>query len=149
MNQIVIIANTQRTIGLVLAVVVTIGMLVYLLFNFRIGKKKLDLNDLAANRVPYADDDELETRILDKALGWSFVLIAATALVALYWLMEPVRQENAARGWVGRFESRGANSYEEACSGCHGPNGVGGVASFTPSTRMVNLSLRSNGRHRL
>ena len=47
--------------------------------------------------------------------------------------MEPARQENAARGWVGRFESRGANSYEEACSGCHGPNGVGGVASFTLS----------------
>ena len=135
MNPIIIIANTQRTIGLILAVVVTIGMLIYLLFNFRIGKKEVGSEiDLAANRVPYADDDELETRILDKALGWSFVLIAATALVLpLYWLMEPARQENAARGWVGRFESRGSNSYEEACSGCHGPNGVGGVASFTLS----------------
>ncbi|MAT62625.1 MAG: hypothetical protein CL881_02370 [Dehalococcoidia bacterium] len=135
MNPIIIIANTQRTIGLVLAVVVAIGMLIYLLFNFRIGKKEVGSEiDLAANRVPYADDDELETRILDKALGWSFVLIAATALVLpLYWLMEPARQENAARGWVGRFESRGSNSYEEACSGCHGPNGVGGVASFTLS----------------
>jgi mono/diheme cytochrome c family protein len=134
-NPIIIIANTQRTIGLVLAVVVAIGMLIYLLFNFRIGKKEVGSEiDLAANRVPYADDDELETRILDKALGWSFVLIAATALVLpLYWLMEPARQENAARGWVGRFESRGSNSYEEACSGCHGPNGVGGVASFTLS----------------
>ena len=135
MNPIIIFANTQRTIGLVLAVVVAIGMLIYLLFNFRIGKKEVGSEiDLAANRVPYADDDELETRILDKALGWSFVLIAATALVLpLYWLMEPARQENAARGWVGRFESRGSNSYEEACSGCHGPNGVGGVASFTLS----------------
>tara|TARA_B100001996_G_scaffold379653_1_gene365750 strand:+ start:641 stop:1840 length:1200 start_codon:yes stop_codon:yes gene_type:complete len=134
-NPIIIIANTQRTIGLVLAIVVTVGMLIYLLFNFRIGKKEVGSEiDLAANRVPYADDDELETRILDKALGWSFVLIAATALILpLYWLMEPARQENAARGWVGRFESRGANSYEEACSGCHGPNGVGGVASFTLS----------------
>jgi len=134
-NPIIIIANTQRTIGLVLAILVMISMVIYLLFNFRIGKKEVGSEiDLAANRVPYADDDELETRILDKALGWAFVLIAATALVLpLYWLMEPARQENAARGWVERFERRGANSYEEACSGCHGPNGVGGVASFTVS----------------
>ena len=82
MNPIIVLANTQRTIGLVLAVVVMIGMLIYLLFNFRIGKKEVGSEiDLAANRVPYADDDELETRILDKALGWSFILIAATALV--------------------------------------------------------------------
>ena len=40
-------------------------------------------------------------------------------------------QENAAYSWVKRFEGRGARSYEEACSGCHGPNGVGGVAAFT------------------
>ena len=88
MNPIIIIANTQRTIGLILALFVMIGMVVYLLFNFRIGKKEVGSEiDLAANRVPYADDDELETRILDKALGWSFVLIAATALVLpLYWL---------------------------------------------------------------
>ena len=83
MNPIIIIANTQRTIGLILAVVVTIGMLIYLLFNFRIGKKEVGSEiDLAANRVPYADDDELETRILDKALGWSFVSVSYTHLRA-------------------------------------------------------------------
>ena len=58
MNPIIIIANTQRTIGLILALFVMIGMVVYLLFNFRIGKKEVGSEiDLAANRVPYADDD--------------------------------------------------------------------------------------------
>ena len=50
MNPIIIIANTQRTIGLILAVLVAIGMVVYLLFNFRIGKREVGSEiDLAAN----------------------------------------------------------------------------------------------------
>ncbi|GIT45688.1 MAG: hypothetical protein Ct9H300mP12_02730 [Acidimicrobiales bacterium] len=52
-------------------------------------------------------------------------------ILPLYWLMEPARQDNAAYGWVKRFEKRGAKNYEEACVGCHGPGGVGGVASYT------------------
>ncbi|MCP4851883.1 MAG: c-type cytochrome, partial [Actinomycetia bacterium] len=48
-----------------------------------------------------------------------------------YWLMEPARQDNAAYGWVKRFEGRGARTFEEACVSCHGPGGVGGVAQFT------------------
>ena len=129
----ILAASTQRTVGLVLAVVVMVGVVVYLLFNFRMAKREVGSEiELAANRRQYADDAELETRILDKALGWSLVSLAGIALVLpLYWLMEPARQENAAYSWVKRFESRGAKSYEEACSGCHGPNGVGGVAAFT------------------
>jgi len=129
----ILAASTQRTVGLVLAVIVMVGVVIYLLFNFRIAKREVGSEiELAANRRQYADDAELETRILDKALGWSLVSLAGIALVLpLYWLMEPARQENAAYSWVKRFESRGAKSYEEACSGCHGPNGVGGVAAFT------------------
>ncbi|MEE2768131.1 MAG: c-type cytochrome [Actinomycetota bacterium] len=133
MSPMILAASTQRTVGLVLAVIVMVGVVVYLLFNFRIAKREVGSEiELAANRRRYADDNELETRILDKALGWSLVTLAGIALILpLYWLMEPARQENAAYGWVKRFEGRGARSYEEACSGCHGPNGVGGVAAFT------------------
>ncbi|SVB14401.1 uncharacterized protein METZ01_LOCUS167255, partial [marine metagenome] len=104
----ILAASTQRTVGLVLAVIVMVGVVIYLLFNFRMAKREVGSEiELAANRRQYADDAELETRILDKALGWSLVSLAGIALVLpLYWLMEPARQENAAYSWVKRFESR-------------------------------------------
>ena len=126
-------ASTQRTIGLVLAVFVMVGLVVYVLFSFRIGKRELGSEiELAANRTPHVDDFELETRVLDRSLAWSLVTLAAISLVLpMYWLMEPARQENAAIDWVGRFEVKGARTFEEGCASCHGPGGVGGVAAFT------------------
>ncbi|MEE3102425.1 MAG: cytochrome c [Actinomycetota bacterium] len=128
-----LLASTQRTVGWVLASIVLVGMGTYLLFNFRIGKREVGSEiELAPNRVRHADDDLLETRLLDRNLAWSLVTLTVVALVLpLYWLMEPARQDNAAYGWVKRFERRGANSFEEACVSCHGPGGVGGVASYT------------------
>ena len=128
-----LLASTQRTVGWVLASIVLVGMGIYLLFNFRIGKREVGSEiELAPNRISHADDDLLETRLLDRNLAWSLVTLTVVSLVLpLYWLMEPARQDNAAYGWVKRFEKRGANSFEEACVSCHGPGGVGGVASFT------------------
>ena len=133
MPPMILAASTQRTIGWILAIVVMVGFVVYLLFSFRIGKRELGSElELAHNRKPYFEDDDLETQRLDRALGWSLVTLAALSIVLpLYWLMEPARQENAEVGWVNRFEKRGANSFEEACSSCHGPGGVGGVAAYT------------------
>ncbi len=129
----ILAASTQRTIGLVLAVLVMVGLVVYVLFSFRIGKRELGSEiELAANRTPHVDDFELETRVLDRSLAWSLVTLAAISLVLpMYWLMEPARQENAAIDWVGRFEVKGARTFEEGCASCHGPGGVGGVAAFT------------------
>ncbi len=126
-------ASTQRTIGWVLASVVLVGMGVYFLFSFRIGKREVGSEiDLAPNRVRHVDDDELETRFLDRNLAWSLVLLTVVSLILpLYWLMEPARQDNAAYDWVKRFEKRGARNFEEACVSCHGPGGVGGVSQFT------------------
>jgi len=128
-----LLASTQRTVGWVLASIVLVGMGIYLLFNFRIGKREVGSEiELAPNRIRHADDDQLETRLLDRNLAWSLVTLTVVSLVLpLYWLMEPARQDNAAYGWVKRFERRGANSFEEACVSCHGPGGVGGVASYT------------------
>lgn len=129
----ILAASTQRTIGWVLAIVVVVGFLVHLLFSFRIGKRELGSEvELAANRKPYLDDDELETFRLDRALVWSLVTLTAVSMILpVYWLMEPARQENAIVDWVHRFEKRGARTFEDACSSCHGPGGVGGVAAFT------------------
>ena len=128
-----LLASTQRTVGWVLVSIVLVGMGIYLLFNFRIGKREVGSEiELAPNRIRHADDDLLETRLLDRNLAWSLVTLTVVSLVLpLYWLMEPARQDNAAYGWVKRFERRGANSFEEACVSCHGPGGVGGVASYT------------------
>ena len=128
-----LLASTQRTVGWVLASIVLVGMGIYLLFSFRIGKREVGSEiELAPNRIRHADDDLLETRLLDRNLAWSLVTLTVVSLVLpLYWLMEPARQDNAAYGWVKRFERRGANSFEEACVSCHGPGGVGGVASYT------------------
>ena len=128
-----ILASTQRTVGWVIASIVLVGMGTYILFSFRIGKREVGSEiELAPNRITHADDDELETRFLDRNLAWSLVTLTVISLtLPIYWLMEPARQDNAAYDWVKRFEKRGANNFEEACVGCHGPGGVGGVASYT------------------
>ena len=56
-----ILANTQRTIGWVIASIVLVGMGTYILFSFRIGKREVGSEiELAPNRIAHADDDELE-----------------------------------------------------------------------------------------
>ena len=58
-----LLASTQRTVGWVLASIVLVGMGIYLLFNFRIGKSEVGSEiELAPNRIRHADDDLLETR---------------------------------------------------------------------------------------
>ena len=91
---IILAASTQRTIGLVIAVVVAVGFSVYVLFNLRQGRKEIFAEvELAPNRKPYYDDDTLETKRLDIALagGVATLIIIALAL-PLYWLGEPGRQ---------------------------------------------------------
>ena len=67
---IILAASTQRTIGLVIAVVVAVGFSVYVLFNLRQGRKEIGAEvELAPNRKPYYDDDTLETKRLDIALA--------------------------------------------------------------------------------
>ena len=66
----ILAASMQQTVGMVLAVIVMVGFVVYLLFSFRIGKREIGSEiDLPANRRTHADDDELETRLLDRSLG--------------------------------------------------------------------------------
>ena len=65
-----LLASTQRTVGWVLASIVLVGMGIYLLFNFRIGKREVGSEiELAPNRIRHADDDQLETRLLDRNLA--------------------------------------------------------------------------------
>ena len=131
----VVLASTQSAIGWVIFAVLTIGFFTYLFINLRRAKPEVGSElELAANRMPYLPDEELEGRKLDRTLGFGLVLLVVIGLaLPLYWLYEPARQSGAAEGQHQKFVKRGAELYETGaqCVNCHGPEGVGGVASYT------------------
>lgn len=126
--------STQRTIGLVIALVVATGFVIYVLVNvFSTGKREIGSEiELAPNRKPYFDDEELETKKLDLSLAAGVGTLAIIALaLPLYWLGEPGRQEGYAEFTDRVSADRGGEAYEELCAQCHGAEGVGGAAAYT------------------
>lgn len=128
-------ASTVEAIGTVIALLAVVAVLVYAAFNVRAGRKEVGSEiELAANLKPYLDDDELETKKLDRALtaGLAGLVLVGVGLPA-YWLGEPGRHEGAEEMYLDTFEHRGEELYNEGaqCNQCHGPEGVGGVASHT------------------
>jgi mono/diheme cytochrome c family protein len=131
-----ILANTARSVGLVIAAVVFFGFAIYLWAVYRNARPEAGSEiELAANRKPYYDDGDLETKKLDRTLAMGLGLLAIVAVaLPVYWLAEPGRQEGWVQTWDDTFVARGAESYEARCSSCHGPEAVGGVAAH-PLTR--------------
>ena len=130
-----VLANIQTNVGYVIAALVVVGFLVYLFVNIRKAKPELGSEiELAPNRKRYADDEELETRVLDRALRWALLLLVVVGVaLPLYWLNEPGRQSGADENYNAIFVGRGEELYNEGanCAACHGPEGVGGVAPYT------------------
>lgn len=128
-------ASTVQAIGTVIGLLAVVAVIVYAAFNVRAGRKEVGSEiELAANLKPYLGDDELETKKLDRALtaGLAGLVLVGVGLPA-YWLGEPGRHEGAEEMFLSTFESRGEEIYTEGaqCNACHGPEGVGGVASQT------------------
>jgi mono/diheme cytochrome c family protein len=131
--------STYKAIGLVVAVLLTIGFIAYLVIDVFRSKREVGAEiELAPNRKPYHDDEELEGRVLDRALTWGLILLGIIGLgLPLYWLNEPGRQAGAIDDFNRKFTDRGSELFattEEGglnCAGCHGPEGVGGVANYT------------------
>ena len=125
-------ASTYSRIGWVIAVVLIVGFLIGAFLVMRRSRSELGSEvELAANRKPYYDDDELETTRLDRVLFLGLLLLGITAVsLPLYWLYEPGRQSGAIEQWEETFVERGLEIYTEGanCQACHGPDGVGGVA---------------------
>jgi mono/diheme cytochrome c family protein len=127
-----ILASTQQTIGIVLGVAIALGWLLYLVANVRRARPELGSEiELAANRKPYLDDEQLEGPRLEKALGWGLVCLTIIGVgLPLYWLAEPGRMAGAISDFDDTFAHRGEGLYattEEGgfnCAGCHG--GVSG-----------------------
>lgn len=128
-----ILANTYRSVGYVLAVLIAIGFVVYVFLNYRKARPETGAEiELASNRKPYYEDDELETKKLDATLGIGLATLAVIAVaLPMYWLAEPGRQEGAQEQFEHTFVHRGEELYNEFCSSCHAAGAVGGVAAYT------------------
>jgi mono/diheme cytochrome c family protein len=128
-----------RNIAIIIAVVLSIAWLVYLIGNLRRAKAEVGSEiELAPNRRTYYDDEQLEGPRLNKVLLWGLALVAVNAVaIPLYWLNEPSRQAGAIESFdqtfIGWGEELFATTAEGGfnCAGCHGAEGVGGVASYT------------------
>ncbi len=135
MNGALLLADTQKTIGYVIAVVLTLGFFIAVAVNMRKGRKEVGAEiELAANRKPYYDDEELETKRLDRTLAFGLMSLAVIGVaLPLYWLAEPGRMDDRVEGYNETFIGRGEELYNVGaqCAACHGPSGVGGASQFT------------------
>ncbi len=136
----VILASTTTTIAVLGLIVITLGWIVYGIFNVASGRKEVGSEiELAANRKPYYDDETLEGPRLERVqLMGVLLLVVIVVALPLYWVFEPSRQAGAEEGWDNRFASWGSQLFAPTadggfnCAGCHGGMGaVGGEAPFT------------------
>lgn len=134
--------STQQKVGVIIGAVLVVSWLGYLITHLmKAGPPPGAEIELAPNRKPYFDDDKLETKKLDSALGVALLLTAVSAVgLPAYWVMEAGRQTNAVKGFDKRAVKRGhslflpTDSPEEGahfgCATCHGADGGGGVTKY-------------------
>jgi mono/diheme cytochrome c family protein len=144
-----IVATVQQNIAIVVGLVVVAGWILYLVGNARRAKPEVGSEiELAPNRKPYLDDEQLEGPKLERALTWGLVSLTIVGVgLPLYWLNEPDRMAGA----IDNYEERAASeasmhgqpigggalfaTTEEGgfnCAGCHGGmQASGGVAPYT------------------
>lgn len=135
----VLATSTVRSVGVLIALLVTVGFVWYAIANLRAGREEIGAElELAPNRKPYYDDETLEGPRLTQALSAGLVLLAVVSVgLPLYWLNEPGRMTGAVDTFDRTFVNRGAGLFATTaegglnCAGCHGAEGVGGVAEFT------------------
>ena len=140
------IQTSFRSVGYVIAAVVFFGGAAFVFSQARRGRREVGSEiELAANRKPYYDDNELETKKLNLSLWASFGLLVVIALaLPMYWLAEPGRQQGALEYFEKvKFEGEGAELYNgdagPKCVSCHGPNGTGGQAKFVINDETGNF----------
>jgi mono/diheme cytochrome c family protein len=128
-------ASSVITVLAVVAGIAWLGVMVVAAMRNRGGE------EVAPNLQPGINDQELETRRLEKS---QIVAIVGSAFLAvslpLYFLGESNRQEGFVEEFAHESEERGLHIVEEfACFGCHGPDGVGGVAPFVEPRSGVSV----------
>ena len=140
-----LVASAVERAGWFIGAATILAMLVYFVVTFRHRDTDEPLGseiELAPNRKPYFDDEALEGRRLERALGWALVLLVISAIGPLvYWLNEPSRQAGAIEEFDRKAVSRGRSLFlptdspehgaHFGCATCHGLDGSGGVTKYT------------------
>ncbi len=140
-----LIASATERAGYLIGFATILVMIAYFVITFRHRDPEVDLGkeiELAPNRKPYFDDEAMEGRRLERALGWALILLVIAAIGPLvYWLNEPGRQAGAVAEFDRKAVDRGrrlflpTDSPEQGahfgCATCHGAQGQGGVAPYT------------------
>ena len=102
------------------------------------GKAK----DIAPNLTKYRNDDELETKTLDRTLTVPVLLASLlTIMIPLYYLGEQNRQQEFVVEFDEVSVERGEHLYEEfGCGNCHGVDGSGGAASYVEKRSGISVT---------
>lgn len=128
-----------RTVLIAINLITVVAIGVYIVLALRHVPEKT-----APNVSEPIADDELESRRLEKVLGWSLVFAALVAVtLPLYWLREPERQKQSIAYFDDGSVERGAALFANKqmatynatqsllCADCHGTKGEGGSAATT------------------
>ena len=133
-------ATFTTTIAVFIFLVFFAGWVVYAFLNRNASRAEIGSEiELAANRKPYFDDEELEGGRLERVQLIGLILLATITIgLPVYWLLEPSRQAGASEGYDNRFVTWGSRLFDTTanggfnCAGCHGGmTATGGAAAWT------------------
>ena len=123
---------------------VLVGAVIWLSFLGVAALRSRRREGIPPNQAPGVTDDALETRRLERIQQGAVLLSAFLAVgLAVYYLSETDRQLSFVDQFHEESVERGAQlvgAGEADCWMCHGPNGVGGVASYVEKRTGVNVS---------
>jgi len=133
------IALTSTSIAWLLFAIILGGWVVYAVLNLRQSHDELGSEvEMAPNRKPYYDDEELEGPRLTRVLGIGVILLVIIVIgLPPYWILEPARLAGAQDAKEEQFIEWGSQLFAPTadggfnCAGCHGGmNGGGGAAPY-------------------
>ncbi len=116
----------------VVITIVVIAAVSWLAFLGASALRSRGPEEVPVNLAPGESDDVLETKRLERSQQAAVLLSAFLAIgLPLYYLGETDRQQGFVEQFDAESVTRGQHLVEEfACYGCHGPDGVGGQASY-------------------
>jgi mono/diheme cytochrome c family protein len=143
--------NDVRHFIILLNVIVLLALAGYVIYGVLSPRRAADEARTPANQTPFFEDEELESRRLERVQGWALLFAAIVAVaLPLYWLREPTRQKDSTKYFDKNAVARGATlfansqspAYDAAvslqCANCHGLKGEGGTAPTVVNGKNVS-----------